>query len=45
METTGIIGILEGYIGIIGLYRGSIIIMEKNMETTIMGLYRDYRVT
>ena len=27
---------------IIGIYRGYIGIMEKKMETTIMGLYRDY---
>ena len=30
METIGIIGTIQGYVGI----------MEKNMETTIMRLYR-----
>ena len=32
MEATGIIGFIQG------LYRGYIGIMEKKMETTIMGL-------
>ena len=35
METTGIIGIYWGYIGITFVYGGSIGIMEKKMETTI----------
>ena len=36
-------GPLVSYMGyILGLYRGYIGIMEKKMETTIMGLYRDY---
>ena len=37
-ETTGIIGILGIIKGIV--YWGSIGIMEKKMETTIMGLYK-----
>ena len=42
METTGIIGIIWGlYRDYWGYIRGYIGIMEKKMETTTMGLYRD----
>ena len=36
-------GLCRGCIGIIWLYRGYIGIVEKKMETTIMG-YRGFRV-
>ena len=48
METTTILGVCRGYVGVIsGLFFGGI--MERKMETTgiigvISGLYRDYRV-
>ena len=37
METTRM-----GYTGIIGLYRGNRVIMEKKMKTTIREYYRCY---
>ena len=33
----GSIGVIYGYIGFIGVIKG---IMEKKLETTVMGLYR-----
>ena len=38
-KENGNYNIIVGYI--LGLYRGSIGIMEKNMEISIMGFYRD----